>query len=117
MENDETDSPENQKIPDDRMIQRVIDPQTGRDITAEYISARLKELEQLADELIKVAVEEVMKYPSKRKEIYKKTYWEIHEKLGMGSIGPATAAAGPLMDAKKIKLAELLGVDHKDWIS
>ena len=74
------------------MVQRVIDPQTGRDITAEYISARLKELEQHADELIKDAIDKVAKQPMKTKEIYEKTYWEIHEKLGMGSIGPATAA-------------------------
>lgn len=117
MKDDESPSPENQKTPDDQMVQRVIDPQTGRDITAEYISARLKELEKFADELIKDAMDEVVKQPTRRKEIYEKTYWEIHEKLGMGSIGPATAAAGPLMAAKKIKLAKLLGVNHKDRIS
>jgi len=36
--------------------------------------------------------------------------------LGMGSIGPATAAAGPLMDSKKQKLAQLLDIDANDMI-
>lgn len=108
--------PENEKPINDRMVQRVIDPQTGREITGEYIAERLKELEQIADELIKMAMEEFAKHPGKKKEIYTTTYWKIHEHLGMGSIGPATAAAGPLMDNKKLKLAKLLGIDKEDRI-
>jgi len=101
---------------DDKYVQRVIDPETGRDITAEYIGTRLKELGEIGDNIIKSALEEFKKYPNDKKEIYEKAYWEIHEKLGMGSIGPATAAAGPLMDKKKMKLAKLLDIDEKNGI-
>ena len=116
MEDNKPHKPETQKAPNNQLIQRVIDPQTGRDITAEYINARLKELEQLVDDLIKAAIDEVMKHPTSRKAIYANTYWEIHNRLGMGSIGPATAAAGPLMEIKKHKLAELLDIDQEDRI-
>jgi hypothetical protein len=116
MEDNEPQKPETKKSPNNQMIQRVIDPQTGKDITTEYINARLKELEQLADDLIKTAIDEVVKHPTKRKAIYANTYWEIHNRLGMGSIGPATAAAGPLMEIEKLKLAELLDIDQEDRI-
>lgn len=107
---------ENERNQDENMIQRVIDPQTGSDITVEYVEQRLKELETVANEIIKHATEEYRKEPSKKTEIYKKAYWEIHEKLGQGSIGPATAAAGPLMEKKMMKLAELLDVGEQDRI-
>ncbi len=51
-----------------------------------------------------------------KKEVYQKAYWEIHNELGMGSIGPATAAAGPLMERKKKKLAKVLGIESKDLL-
>ncbi len=107
---------EEPKEPDDNLIQKVIDPKTGRDITGEYISNRLKELEAEAEVMIKDAVSELTAYPIKKLDIYKKTYWLIHERLGMGSIGPATAAAGPLMAEMKQKLAEAFGIDDKDII-
>jgi hypothetical protein len=91
----------------------IIDPETGRDMTDEYIAGRLKELKRVADKIIKRAVARYRKDPDKKKIIYTRAYWEIHEKLGMGSIGPATAAAGPLMDQKKMRLAELLDVDEE----
>ena len=37
---------------------------------------------------------------------------EMHEKIGQGSIGPATAAAGPLMSETERKLARLLDLDE-----
>ena len=109
-------APKKERIPNELRTQRVIDPQTGRDITGEYIARRLKELERIADEIVNIALDESTIHPSKKKEIYEKAYWEIQEKLGMGSIGPTTAAAAPLMDKKKIKLAEALGVDKEDRI-
>ena len=52
----------------------------------------------------------------RRTKIIFKGEWQIHEKLGMGSIGPATAAAGPLMEEKKQKLAKILEIRSKDII-
>ena len=105
------------KIPDDQLIQKAIDLKTGKDITGEYIGRRLKELEELADNMIISAKNESKaKNSQETKEIYEKTYWEIHEKLGMGSIGPATAAAGPLMYEKMEKLANELGIAEEERI-
>ena len=107
---------EDKLIKDDNLTQRVIDINTGRDITGEYIRQRLKELEILAEKIIKAAFREIKQDQRNKKEVYEKAYWEIHNKLGMGSIGPATAAAGPLMESKKQKLAQLLDIDAKDII-
>ncbi len=107
---------EDKLIKDDNLTQRVIDINTGRDITGEYIRQRLKELEILAEKIIKAALREIKQDQRNKKEVYEKAYWEIHNKLGMGSIGPATAAAGPLMESKKQKLAQLLDIDAKDII-
>ena len=105
---------ENPREPDDYLTQKVIDPNTGRDITGEYISNRLEELETEAEAMINDAITKLAANPIKKLDIYQKTYWLIHEKLGMGSIGPATAAAGPLMAQMKQKLAEELEIDDKD---
>ncbi len=107
---------ERNRILDKDLMQRVIDPITGRDITGEYINERLIELEKIANNIIKSALSEYKKNPEKKINIYEKTFWLIHEKLGMGSIGPATAAAGPLMDEKKRQLAKLLEVDERNII-
>jgi hypothetical protein len=105
------------KVRDDLMDQKVIDLETGRDITGEYIGRRLKELEELADNIILSAKNECKgKNLEETKLMYEKTYWEIHEKLGMGSIGPATAAAGPLMYEKLDQLAEELGIPEEERI-
>ena len=100
-----------EKITNEHMVQRVIDPDTGKDITGEYISQRLKKLDKIADMIIDKAFQDFQREHNKKMEIYEKAYWQIHEKLGMGSIGPATAAAGPLMDSKKQKLAQLLDIE------
>ena len=107
---------EKEKIMDEHMVQRVIDLDTGKDITGEYIGQRLKELDKIADKIINKAFQDFQKDNNKKPEIYEESYWQIHEKLGMGSIGPATAAAGPLMEKKKQKLAQLLEIDAKDMI-
>jgi len=107
----------NNKVQDDSMVQKVVDLETGKDITGEYIGRRLKELEELADNIIIAAKNECMaKNPQETKEIYERIYWEIHQKLGMGSIGPATAAAGPLMYEKMEKLANELGIAEEERI-
>ncbi|NHJ19585.1 MAG: hypothetical protein EAX91_01485 [Candidatus Lokiarchaeota archaeon] len=104
----------NRQTRDENLTQHVIDPSTGKDITGEYINQRLKELDAVADKIIESALEEVRKDQTNKVRIYRKYYWEIHNNLGMGSIGPATAAAGPLMEKKKQKLAKLLHIQFKD---
>ena len=101
---------------DENLTQQVIDPNTGRDITGEHINQRLKELEILADKIIAYALKEFKHDQGNKNNFYRNAYWEIHNKLGMGSIGPATAAAGPLMERKKQKLAKMLKIDPKDQI-
>lgn len=103
-------------IIDESLTQRVIDPTTGQDITGEYVNQRLKELEIVAENIIQSALKEFKQDQSKKKRVYEKAYWEIHNKLGMGSIGPATAAAGPLMEKKHLKLARVLEIKAKDLL-
>jgi len=105
-----------EEIAEDHMVQRVIDLDTGKDITGEYINQRLKELDKAADMIIDKAFQDFQKDHNKKAEIYQEAYWQIHEKLGMGSIGPATAAAGPLMEEKKQRLAKVLKISSKDMI-
>lgn len=102
------------KVRDENLTQRIIDPSTGEDITGKYINQRLKELEIVANEIIKDAMKEFKENKENKVNIYQKAYWEIHEKLGMGSIGPATAAAGPLMERKKHELAILLDIEEEN---
>ena len=96
--------------------QKVIDPESGRDVTAEYVNQRLKELENIADALINSASKEYLDDPSKKTAIYKKYHEKIHSKLGMGSIGPATAAAGPLMEEKQKILADVLKISGSELL-
>ena len=116
MPNANDNNPDNQSNPDEPLVQRVIDINTGKDITQEYISSRLKELEELADKLINMAVAEYQTDPGNKKAIYEQTYWELHERLGMGSIGPATAVVSPLLEEKKWNLAKKLDIDENDII-
>ncbi len=109
---------EKPQIPsEEEIVQKCIDPTTGRDITAEHINQRLKELEILANKIIENANEEFKNNPDKKRTVYKKYYWEIHQKLGVGSIGPATAAAGPLMYSKMDELGDNLEISREERIS
>jgi hypothetical protein len=113
----ELTSKDNVHVPPEDMIQKVIDPETGRDITSKYISERLKKLEIIADNIIQLAQEEAEVTPEKVKEIYEWAYWELHNSLGMGSIGPATAAAGPLLSDKQIELADSLDISEAERLN
>ena len=109
---------EKPQIPkEDEMIQKYIDPITGRDITSEHINKRLSELEKIAVAIINKAIKEYKKNPDGKYIIYEKYYWELHQKLGVGSICPATAAAGPLMYSKMDELAIKLGISKEERIS
>jgi hypothetical protein len=99
------------------MVQKCIDPITGRDITGEHIHQRLIELEKIAVDIVNKAIQEFKKNSDKNHSIYEKYYWELHQELGVGSIGPATAAAGPLMYSKMDELAEKLGIPEEKRIS
>jgi len=112
MKDEKSSIPINEEI-----IQKCIDPSTGRDITAEHISERLKELEEVASDIIRRASQDYHRNPENSKIIYEKYYWEIHQKLGVGSIGPATAAAGPLMYSKMDELANILKISLEQRIS
>ena len=101
---------------EEEMIQKIIDPVTGKDITAEHIYQRLIELEKVANDIIVNAIEESKENPDEIKKIYEKFYWEMHQRLGVGSIGPATAAAGPLMYSKMDELANKLGISKEERI-
>lgn len=96
------------------MVQKVIDLDTGEDITARYVSRRLRELEELADQLIEKAVEELALDLTRRDEIYQRYESEMHERIGVGSIGPATAVAAGLLSNKKRELATRLGVPEEN---
>ena len=102
---------------DEIPVQRVIDLKTGRDITGKYISQRLGELEIIANKIIQHASISANAAPENSRRIYEVAYWEIHEKLGSGSIGPATAVAAGLMEEKKEKLADVLGIKGEDRIN
>ncbi len=109
---------EKPQIPrEEEMIQKCIDPITGKDITSEHIRQRLLELEIIANDIIDKAIKEYSINPDKKYSIYEKFYWEIHQKLGVGSIGPATAAAGPLMYSKMDELAKKLDISKEERIS
>lgn len=101
---------------DENLTQQIIDPNTGKDITGKYINQRLEELETITEKIIDSALKEYVKTQSNKVNIYEKAYWEIHNELGMGSIGPATAAAGPLMEKKKRKLAKVMEISSKDLL-
>jgi len=104
------------KFRDDPPLQMAIDPETGKDITGQVIGQRLKELEAESNALLAAALAEYSSNPSEQQQIYEKYYWEIHTRLGQGSIGPATAAAGPLMYSQMNKLGDLLKIDEKNRI-
>ena len=108
--------PRKAPLDDEVPVQMVVDLKTGKDITGEYISQRLVELEILANKIIKDAARDAEAHPENVRMIYETTYWEIHEKLGIGSIGPATAVAAGLMTEKKEELAEILGIKPNDRI-
>ncbi|MBD3256661.1 MAG: hypothetical protein GF383_16325 [Candidatus Lokiarchaeota archaeon] len=100
------------KLTEDDLVQKVIDPSTGRDITGEYVSEKLIELEKIGDDVIGKALQEYHNDPNRNKEIFKKYNSFIHDRIGTGSIGPATAAAGPLMNQLILKLAQSLDIEN-----
>ena len=75
--------------------------------SSSYIEDRLKELELIADELIQFALWRWEKNPKEKDDILKETEEYLNQRIGQGSIGPATAAAAPLLIEKVKKLQQI----------
>jgi len=67
-----------------------------------YIEEKLEELSLISDELIKFAHWFWRRNPENKDLFLKETEAYLIQRVGHGSIGPATAAAEPLLD-KKLK--------------
>ncbi len=96
--------------PEDRMLlQRVINPETGRDITGQYIRDGLQKLEEIGHKLIETAEFLLKRHPDWKDKIYEDFKDWLHIVVGQGSLGPATAAAGPLLAQMQEELAQRFG--------
>ena len=80
--------------------------------TSSYINDKLKELELIANELIKFAMWRWERNPKEKDTILKETEDWLNQRIGHGSIGPATAAAEPLL---REKIEELRLLFKKDF--
>ena len=72
----------------------------------------MKELEFVADELIKFAIWRWKKYPKEKDNILKETEDWLNQRIDHGSIKPATVAAEPLL---REKIEELRLLFKKDF--
>ncbi len=98
--------------PGDRApLQRVINPSTGQDITGQYISDGLQKLEDIGRKLIDTAQWLAERHPDWKEVIYEDFREWLHVVIGQGSLGPATAAAGPLLNQMQEELARHFGKD------
>ncbi len=79
----------------------------GKDMTGDVINKRLKELEIAADEIIHFTLWRWEHSPEEKDKIFKETEDYLVQTIGQGSIGPATAAAGPLLEKKINELHDL----------
>lgn len=94
---------------DDRdRMEKVVDPETGKDVTIEQFEERAEALRRVADYIIEDAVERWRAEPSRKLEIFNRAYWNLQQKVGAGYMGPATAAVRPIIDGKMKELAERL---------
>lgn len=78
-----------------------------------YIKDKLKELELIADELIRYAIWLWEKSPQDKKVILKEIEAYLTQRIGHGSIGPATSAAEPLLNNKLKELYSLFNMNNK----
>jgi hypothetical protein len=89
--------------------QKVIDLATGRDITREYISKGLERLEVIGNELVETATWLVNRHQDQGDQIFDDFRDRLQQVIGTGSLGPATGAAGPLLDRLQAELARRFG--------
>ncbi len=100
--------------------ERIVSDDGSGEATAAYVARRLRELAVEADDVIASAASAADRSPADLHEIYREAWWELHLRLGDGAIGPATAAAAPLLSEKQSVLATRLGIsegirDRFDW--
>lgn len=88
--------------------QMVVDPDSGRDITGEYVRERLEILEVQGEEIVATCAWLARRHPEWTETLRTDGERRLHEVIGTGSIGPATAAAGPLLERLKRALREAL---------
>jgi hypothetical protein len=89
-----------------------LDNTTGEH-TSNYIEEKLKELEIIAEEIISFGIWRYEQNPQNKEEIFKETEERLIFRIGHGSIGPATAAAGPLLNKKMNKLYSIFKKERK----
>ncbi len=87
-------------------LQRVINPETGRDITGQYIRDGLQKLEEIGHKLIETAQFLLERHPDWKEKIYEDFRDWLQIVIGQGSLGPATAATAPLMRSLQEELAQ-----------
>ncbi|MHA1292761.1 MAG: hypothetical protein ACTSQJ_08865 [Promethearchaeota archaeon] len=76
----------------------------NRDLTGEVIGEKMKHLEIVSNELIKFALWRLRENFDEKEKILEETLNYMDVRIGQGSIGPATAAASPLLEDKKKEL-------------
>ncbi len=92
-------------------LQRVVDPGTGRDNTGQYIHEGLQKLEEIGRKLLDTAQWLAERHPDWKEKIYEDFQDWLHIVIGQGSLGPGTAAAGPLLSQMQEELAWRFGKD------
>ncbi len=79
----------------------------SKERTGRYVNEKLMELELIADEIIKFTDWRLQENPKQKEKILEETKRWLSLRIGQGSIGPATGAAGPLLEKKLKELEEL----------
>lgn len=78
-----------------------------------YIKDKLEELELIADELILYAIWLWERTPQNKNIILKEIEAYLTQRIGHGSIGPATSAAEPLLNNKLKELYSFFNMTNK----
>lgn len=94
--------------------QAIIDPQTGQDVTGEYLAPKIEALKKSADQVIDQALAEYKKDPQNKIEIYKKGSIKIAEGLSSVSLGPATGMIDTIIKEKQDELGEKMGAEKEE---
>ena len=85
--------------------------ENGKDITGPYIGEKLEELKAFADSVIVRAEAAYRRRPENKHQIFLEHFRELNGRLAPGAIGPASAAAMPLLQDKQEELAAKLEYD------
>ncbi len=91
-------------------LQKVVDAETGQDITGQYIREGLEKLKEIGHRLIETAQFLVERHPDWKENIYEDFRDWLQIVIGQGSLGPATAAAAPLLRSLQEELTGRFGI-------